>query len=169
MQLLLIRHAIAQDRDEFARGGRPDAERPLTDLGRRRMRAGTKGLRQLVSTIDLLATSPLVRTTETANIVAEAYALPDPTPVVALTPDATAAAFLSWLRAQDADKTIAVVGHDPGLPHIVGLLLTGKAAPIIAMKKGAVCLLSVDGLPRTVTAVLRWSLAPAHLRDLGRL
>lgn len=168
MQLLLIRHAIAQDRDEFARSGRPDAERPLTDLGRRRMRAGTKGLQHLVPAIDLLATSPLVRTTETANIVAEAYAYPDPIPIDALTPDATPAAFLSWLRAQDADKTIAVVGHDPGLPQIVGLLLTGKAAPIIAMKKGGACLLSVDGLPRTVTAVLRWSLAPAHLRDLGR-
>jgi len=133
------------------------------------MRAVTKGLRRLVPSIDLLATSPLLRTTETAEIIADAYACPYPTPVGALAPDAAPAAFLTWLRAQDAGSTIAVVGHDPGLPHMAGLLLTGKAAPIIVMKKGAACLLSVDGVPRAGGFLLRWAHAPAHLRDLGRV
>jgi len=30
MQLLVIRHAIAEDRDVFAASGQSDAERPLT-------------------------------------------------------------------------------------------------------------------------------------------
>ncbi len=132
------------------------------------MRAVTKGLRRLVPAIDLLATSPFVRTTDTAKIMAEAYPNLVPTPIGPLTPEAAPDAFLRWLQEQDSDCTIAVVGHDPGLPRIVGLLLTGKAEPIIAMKKGAVCLLSVDGAPRMRAAVLRWALAPAHLRDLGR-
>ena len=36
MELWLVRHAVAADRDEF---DGPDAERPLTEKGRRRFRA----------------------------------------------------------------------------------------------------------------------------------
>ena len=39
MELLIIRHAIAEDRDEFAESGKSDDERPLTDAGSRRMMA----------------------------------------------------------------------------------------------------------------------------------
>ena len=61
MQLLLIRHAIAEDRFEFARSGQSDYYRPLTDRGRARMAKGAAGLRTLVPDIDVLATSPLTR------------------------------------------------------------------------------------------------------------
>ena len=130
------------------------------------MRAVTEGLRRLVPTIDLLATSPLVRTTETANILAAAYGILT-VPVSELAPDREASAFLGWLREQGTDTTIAAVGHDPGLPHIVGLL-AGKGGPVIAMKKGGACLLRIEGVPRAGAAVLLWALAPAHLRDIGR-
>lgn len=132
------------------------------------MRAVTKGLRRLVPTIDILATSPLVRTTETANIVGAGYAGLAAAPVGALAPDHAPSAFLNWLREQQADHVIAAVGHDPSLPCIVGLLLGGKGAPVIAMKKGGACLLRIDGVPRAGAAVLLWALAPAHLRDIGR-
>ena len=33
MQLVVIRHAIAEDPKEFALTGRPDAQRPLTEVG----------------------------------------------------------------------------------------------------------------------------------------
>ena len=48
MRLLFIRHAIAEDRDEWAKSGRPDAERPLTDRGRERMRRAARGLTRLL-------------------------------------------------------------------------------------------------------------------------
>ncbi|MBC7790350.1 MAG: histidine phosphatase family protein [Anaerolineae bacterium] len=167
MHLLLIRHAIAQDRDVFARTGAADFDRPLTDVGRRRMRAVTTGLQRLVPAIDLLAASPLVRTVETARIVSATYGSV-PLLVESLAPDKPPSAFLAWLRAQDAESTIAAVGHDPGLPRIVGLLAGGKGAPIIAIKKGGACFLRMEDVPRAGSAVLLWALAPAHLRDLGR-
>ena len=61
MQLLVIRHAIAVEREDFARTGKDDRLRPLTDEGRKKMKQGAKGLRQLAPRIDLLATSPLTR------------------------------------------------------------------------------------------------------------
>ena len=44
LTLLLIRHAIADDRATFARTGRPDRERPLTAEGRRKMRSAAARL-----------------------------------------------------------------------------------------------------------------------------
>jgi len=42
MQLVVIRHAIAMEREEFAPTGRDDSLRPLTDKGKAKMKkAGT--------------------------------------------------------------------------------------------------------------------------------
>ena len=73
MDLLVIRHAIAMDRDEFAETGQPDSERPLTDFGRRRMRKNARGLRAIVDTPEVIGTSPYPRAAETAEIVADAW------------------------------------------------------------------------------------------------
>src|SRR5688572_31331958 len=71
MQLLVIRHAIAMDREEYARTGRPDSDRPLTDTGRRRMRKNARGLQRVAPHPDLIATSPWLRAAYTARVVAE--------------------------------------------------------------------------------------------------
>src|SRR5262249_17271331 len=73
MNLLIIRHATAQDKGEWAKSGRSDDERPLTGEGRRKMAQTAKGLRNVVDQIDVLATSPLVRARQTAEIVAEEF------------------------------------------------------------------------------------------------
>ena len=68
MNILVIRHAIAADRERHAEqhDGEDDGLRPLTARGRKRMREGARGLRRLVPKIDLLATSPLTRAAQTA-------------------------------------------------------------------------------------------------------
>jgi len=68
MDLLVIRHAIAGDRAEWAKTGRPDQERPITNEGRERMAVNAQALRRLVPELDLLATSPFVRAVETADV-----------------------------------------------------------------------------------------------------
>ena len=73
MKLLLVRHAIAEDRREFEATGRDDALRPLTAEGREKMREAALGLRTVVPSIDVLATSPLVRAADTAGIIARCY------------------------------------------------------------------------------------------------
>ena len=126
MCLLVVRHAIAMDREEFARSGKDDGERPLTKEGRDKMQKGAKGLREIVPTIDVLASSPLVRAMETAAIVAAAY---DSLPVVTideLKPEAKLAAFLRWLKSQHAEETVAIVGHEPHLSTLVSWLLAGR-------------------------------------------
>jgi phosphohistidine phosphatase len=166
MKVLLIRHAIAEDQDTFARSGAPDEKRPLTDEGRELMRAGAHGLKRIAKEINVIATSPLTRAQQTAEIVAEAFPSALRETTEAMTPEARYPAFLEWLGSKRQRKCVAAVGHEP---HISGLAswLLGSDRVILAMKKGSVLLLEFDDEIRPGAAQLRWFLTPAQLRMLA--
>ncbi len=164
MHLFLIRHAIAQDRSDFS--GQDDALRPLTAEGRAKMERVARGLRALVPDLEVLATSPLVRAVETAEIVAGAYEGMEYEVIPALTPDATPEAALVWLRSRRGRDTVAAVGHEPSLSRLASWLLTGEARSLLALKKGGACALEFEGAPAAAAATLRWLLEPGHLRRL---
>ena len=73
MRLVVVRHADAGDREAFAKTGKSDDLRPLSEKGRKQMKGASKGLRALVPGADLIVTSPLTRAVQTAKIVAVAY------------------------------------------------------------------------------------------------
>lgn len=156
------------EREAFARTGKPDDERPLTKGGRDKMRQIARGLMQLVPTIDVLATSPLLRARQTAEILADAYGGPRIAMVKSLAPDEAPAAFLDWLRGQGASGTIAGVGHEPDVGLLVSWLLASARTSFIEFKKGAACLLAFERRPQAGGAILRWALTPSQLRRIGR-
>jgi phosphohistidine phosphatase len=163
---LLVRHAIAEERHEFARTGLDDGERPLTDKGRKRMRLAAQGLRALIDEIDLLATSPLVRATQTASIISEAFE-GQPVEEVEVLATGPAAAFLSWYRTVAEEGLVTVVGHEPYLGEWASWLLAGPSADFLAFKKGGGCLIEFPDVIDPGRAVMHWHLAPAHLRAIG--
>jgi phosphohistidine phosphatase len=166
MRLLLIRHAIAVEREDFERTGKDDNLRPLTDEGRKKMKQAARGLRALVPAIDLLATSPLTRAAQTAAIVDSVYGGLDEVEIEELSPETTPEDFLRWLRKQKVD-TVAAVGHEPSLSQILGWLLTGTDRRLFAFRKGGACLLEFADEPAGGTATLAWALTPAQLRRLA--
>ncbi|MFL6292127.1 MAG: SixA phosphatase family protein [Thermoanaerobaculia bacterium] len=166
MRLLLVRHAIAEEREDFARTGKDDRLRPLTDEGRKKMKQAARGLRALVPEIDLLATSPLTRAAQTGAILDTVYGGLDEVEIEELSPETTPEAFLRWLRKQKGD-VIAAVGHEPSLSQILGWLLTGTDRRLFAFRKGGACLLELGDEPAGGTATLLWALTPAQLRTLA--
>lgn len=166
MRLLMIRHAIAEEREDFARTGKDDDLRPLTDEGRKKMKQGARGLRQLVPEIGLLATSPLTRAAQTAAVIDSVYDGLDEVEIDELRPEATPEDFLRWLRQQKAE-TLAVVGHEPSISLLLSWLLTGTEKRILSFRKGGACLLEFRGEVGAGTATLLWALAPGQLRDLS--
>lgn len=166
MRLLLIRHAIAEEREDFARTGKDDRLRPLTDEGRKKMRQAARGLRGQVPEIDLLATSPLTRAAQTGAIVDSVYGGLKVVEIEELAPDTTPAAFLLWLR-QRKEGTIAAIGHEPSLGQILSWLLTGTERHLLSFRKGGACLLELPGEVAAGTATLLWALTPAQLRQLA--
>ena len=168
MQILLIRHAIAEDFEAFALTGRQDQDRPLTECGRKRMSKAARGIRRLVPALDLLVGSPLTRATETADLVAEAYAARNARPPQltfdGLAPERSLDPVFAWIQAQPRDSVTALVGHEPELSLLLGRLLCGREQSWFHFKKGGACLLEreTDSGFR-----LQWALTPAQLRALG--
>ncbi|HEV7783926.1 MAG TPA: histidine phosphatase family protein [Thermoanaerobaculia bacterium] len=166
MKLLLLRHAIAEDQEEFSRTGKDDRLRPLTDEGRKKMKQGARGLRKILPEIDLLATSSLTRAAQTGAIVDSVYGGLSEVEIEELSPEATPTDFLRWLRKQKAG-TLAAVGHEPSISFILSWLLTGSERRIFSFRKGGACLLEFTGEVGAGTATLLWALAPGQLRDLA--
>src|SRR5215813_10630112 len=106
MDLLIIRHASAYDRDPHR--WREDAERPLSPAGMRRARKAAAGLKQLVGRPQRFLTSPLVRARQTAQILIEVAAWPEAEEAPELAPGEPALAVLALL-AKDRNKLTAVV------------------------------------------------------------
>jgi phosphohistidine phosphatase len=167
MRLLVIRHAIAGDREAFAQeAGLPDAERPITAEGRKKMRESAAGLRAVASDLAVLGTSPYVRARQTAEIVAEAF---DGVPVVdvpALAHGEPRDGLVAWLQDQPAE-CVGIVGHEPDLGMLIAWLVTGDAAPFVSLKKGGACLLEMEGPAGPASAEVLWVLTPKLLRRLG--
>lgn len=172
MQLLLIRHAIAMEREDFASSGQPDSERPLTPEGQRRMVAAVAGLRRQVESISLLATSPYVRARQTADIVAEAYPAARRAETATLVPDEPLSSFEKWAVANvkgeaSREMIVAAVGHEPHIGSLAAWLITGVGDGGIEFKKGGAALIEFDGVPRRGEGILRWLLTPGQLRRLS--
>ncbi len=164
MDLLIIRHAIAFDRDRNR--WRDDAERPLSPAGIRRARKAAAGLKQLTQRPQRLLTSPLVRAQQTARILTEVAGWPVAEATPELSPGEPALALLALL-AKERGKLTAVVGHQPDLSHLLGAcLLGGGGALPIEMKKNAVACVSFPGRARAGHAALAWLATPRMLRAM---
>ena len=168
MHLLIVRHAIAEDREAFAASGQDDARRPLTKDGRKKMRRAAIGLAAVAPAIDVLATSPFVRATETADIVAAAFHRPSTHAVDALTPERPAADFVEWMHTVDGGEVVAAVGHEPHLGRLVSWLVSARKQPFLELKKGGACLLDLGPAPLAGSARLEWVLTAGQLRQLAR-
>lgn len=166
MRLLIIRHAPAGDRDAWEAEGQDDRKRPITPDGKKQMRRAVAGLSTLVPEIDVLATSPLIRAMQSADLLASQYRCKAVT-VDALEPERDPEELVQWLKEQRANSTIAVVGHEPHLSTLIGFLMAGKRASFVTLKKAGTALLELADPPRPGSAALDWLLTPRVLRRLG--
>ena len=163
-ELYLIRHGLAEERGE---AWPDDAKRPLTEEGIARLRKATRGLARLGVAFDVILSSPLVRTRQTADIVAAGLS-PRP-PVVnvdSLAPGGAQAAFVADLEKHARKNCIAIVGHEPGIGELAARLIGSRHS--IEFKKGAICRIDLDGIPPGGPGDLRWMLTPKILRSLKK-
>ncbi len=166
MDLLIIRHAIAFDRDRNR--WHEDAVRPLSPAGIRRARRAAAGLKGITKRPQRLLTSPLLRAKQTAQILTDVAGWPAAEEVPELSPGEPPLAVLALL-GKDRSKLTAIVGHQPGLGYLLAAcLLGGGGALPIEMKKNAVACVSFDGSPRPGHAALKWLATPRILRALRR-
>ena len=165
MKLLIVRHGQAGDREEFAATGQPDELRPLTKDGVREMKDIARALHRIVPAIDVLATSPLVRARQTAQVIASEYDL-QVVETDALQVESPFQEFESWARRNAKGGVTAVVGHEPHLSGLAAWLIGTSGDARLELKKAGACLLDFDASPTRGGGTLRWLLSPGVLRRL---
>jgi len=162
MNLYLIRHAIAVEEYE------EDSLRPLTDKGKKKMRQIAKGLRALGVELDLILSSPYVRAAETAEILADVFKMKKEIKLSEnLVPMGDPDLLIAEMNEKYAADSIALVGHEPFMTSLIGLLISENSSVDITLKKGGVCSLSADDLHHTRKATMDWLLTPGILVGLS--
>ena len=152
MKIYLVRHGKAADE-----GYRVDADRPLTDDGRARMRATARAwAKEAPSAPELWLVSPLVRAVQTCEICVDAFKVDGPVEVTrALEPEAPISQIVERLDGERIDS-IALVSHEPLCSALASHLLARSFAN--GFKKGAV--LSMKRTEADKPAKLVWYLEP---------
>jgi phosphohistidine phosphatase len=162
MELLIIRHAIAFERDRHRWAD--DGARALSPAGIKRSRKAAAGLKELCKVPDRLLTSPLIRARQTAMILTKVAGWPRAEIAPELKPGEGVAAVLALL-VKDRSKRIAIVGHQPDLSALLTACLLNERGTIpIEIKKNAVACLSFAGRARAGHAVIKWLGTPRLLR-----
>lgn len=165
MELLIVRHAIAFERDP--RRWPDDGERPLTPRGVARARKAAAGMKQLMLAPGRVLVSPLTRTRQTAAILTEVAGWPDASQCAELAPGGSPEALLALLR-RTREPTIALVGHEPGLGRLLALSLPGTvAAEGFTFSKMGAAFISFPGAARAGQARVEW-LVPARILRAAR-
>lgn len=158
MDLFLMRHGMAIDRT--APGVRCDADRTLSEEGRRE----TSRVADILQTLDnrptLVLTSPLKRAAETAAIVAGRCGGAPVQECAALAPGGAPAELVGTLRQCDPPCALAV-GHMPDLTDLAFYLICGTPHGGLSFKPSGVCLIRFQGTPRAGAGTLEWLVSPA--------
>jgi phosphohistidine phosphatase len=157
MELYFLRHGRAVDGGSWHGS---DFDRPLTDEGRDRMMREAKAIKHLVSGLDHIVTSPLVRARQTAEIVADALKMRD-----RLVEDERLGSgfeldrLADVLRARQGANALMLVGHEPAMSALVGRLI-GSAA--VEFKPGSLARVDLQDTSR-LAGELIWLVPPKAL------
>lgn len=162
--LYLVRHAIAAARgDQWP----DDTVRPITRQGAARMRRAVRGLAVLGVKFDLILTSPLLRASQTAELLAEGLRPAPPVrPAPALAPGNPPARVAELIGEHARAHHLALVGHEPALGELAAWLIGARTPP--PFKKGGVCRIDVPAVPPDRSGQLVWLATPKMLRALAR-
>ncbi len=162
MQILIIRHAIAEERD--ATRWPDDSVRPLTKRGMRRFRKSAAGMGTVVRRVDHLLVSPFMRAVQTGEILHEVNEWPAPQRVGALV-YGSPASIVEALQQFPRDSVVALVSHEPTVSDLVSILSGGG---LYRFRKGACALIDTGrSAPAPHGGELAWLIQPRLSRLLG--
>ena len=144
MELYLIRHGIAQERNFAIK----DEERSLTKVGQDKTKAVAKRLHELGLRFDVILTSPLVRSHQTAKIFAQMQLTSQLQVVRDLAPNGNIHSWLNWLEQQQypPSSKLALVGHQPDLAKWASMLVWGEANDGLILKKAGIIGLNLPAM-----------------------
>ncbi len=153
MHVYLLRHGIAEENSQIS-----DADRTLTNEGRRKLRHVLAHVAESGIKVDLIVSSPLKRALQTAEIARTCLKCKEEIQrSTALSPGGEVEGVWSEIREHGAVDSLLLVGHNPLFSYLAGYLL-GAENMLVDFKKGAVMCLEFDAAGPKPRGVLRWYL-----------
>ena len=153
MDLILWRHAEAED----AHPGLDDLDRGLTQTGWNQARRMAAWLDKRLPQQTRLLTSPALRARQTASVLKR-----NPTVLPSIPPGTSPENLLQAIGWPAAKGTVVLVGHQPELGMLAGLLLTGQPMPW-SVRKGSIWWLHGRQRQGSIQIVLRAALSTDDL------
>jgi phosphohistidine phosphatase len=154
MKLYIIRHGLAGEHGDPRYPD--DRMRPLTDEGRKRFADTMKTLVGVGFEPQFVATSPLVRCRQTAEIVIDRVrGKPELVELAALEPGSDLDALIEWTNNQHRDE-VAWVGHAPDVSDLAAALVGPRGETTIRFAKGAVACIDFEGEVARGAGELQW-------------
>jgi phosphohistidine phosphatase len=166
MRLFLVRHGTAEEN----RGG-SDAARALAFEGRTEIEEVSGAIGAAMEPPVELLSSPYLRAEQTAELLRERLKLPSKIrPTDAMLPESDWGALCKALADMEARgaKTVIAVGHNPSISLMVGGAVANHAGARVAMAKGAVACIDLEGVRDHPVGKLRWLITPKALRGAKR-
>jgi phosphohistidine phosphatase len=162
-ELLLVRHAIAFERDSAR--WRDDRRRPLSPRGTARARKAAQGLSRLERPPLRVLVSPLLRTRQTAMVLSDIARWPQPQVCAQLEPGRSPDQLLELLAGL-RETRIAAIGHEPDLSRLLRACLgaDGGTSRAFEFRKMGMALVTFRGLVRPGAGTLVYFLPPRVLR-----
>jgi phosphohistidine phosphatase len=159
----LLRHAEAEDVSPSGR----DADRRLTDDGRKRMKTVARAIAKLDAGYDVILVSPLLRSRQTAEPVAQACGFDKAlSETKALGPNADPVDVLRELARLKSGAAL-LVGHQPHLGRLFGFLVSGRSDVEVPMKKAGLAAFETGSDPSLGRAELKLYLPPKLMEELS--
>jgi len=166
MKIYLLRHGIAEPQSEGNRFS--DADRALTPEGITKLRQTGLGLKKLGVSLDLVASSPLIRARETAENVTEIVKCKEPIQLWdQLAPGGAIDGLMQKLQNHQDKNSVLLVGHQPDMGFLASFLIFGSNKISLAFKKGGICCVQINEVPPQFPGELVWMLTPKILKRLG--
>ncbi len=163
MELYFIRHGIAEEATNEIK----DEQRSLTEQGRKKMQKVAQRLKDLDLSFDLIATSPLVRAQQTAEILVSIGLSSQLEQCSYLAPGGSTEDWVEkWLKPKDYQPStrLALVGHQPCLTNWAEILIWGEVKNSLVLKKAGIIGIEI---PPTASIVGRgqmfWLTPPRYL------
>ncbi|MES2769156.1 MAG: histidine phosphatase family protein [Bdellovibrionota bacterium] len=147
MKVLVIRHAVAQDREDFK--SFDDDLRPLTSKGKKEFEKVSRSYKKLYPDVQEFYSSSLLRATETADILKKKFKK-NYKIIEELRPESNSLALLKKLK-NSKKNFVAIIGHEPSLSRFIGQAIVGQKKSIVELKKGGACLLELSRIPKIIT------------------
>lgn len=165
MDILILRHGKAEKRDG---AGGDDAARLLTPKGAREIRVVSRWMAGCGIAPDLIASSPLKRARETAEIVAEEISHRQEITIWnELEPGSDPDALRERLKGLPDVNMVLLVGHEPHLSQLITCLIGAGEGTRIEIGKGGMAKIGEFSPDSGSAGVLEWLLTPDQIRDMA--